>query len=75
MKCCFLVYEYLFSRSSFFCSHLLIDTLNVKVFVVLSAECSSGTWGGDCSLYCSCGTGADHCDPKTGCVCKNGFTG
>ncbi|KAH9523896.1 hypothetical protein Btru_047344, partial [Bulinus truncatus] len=38
-------------------------------------NCSGETWGLECANSCSCGLGSDHCDPKTGCVCKAGFTG
>ncbi|XP_059143588.1 uncharacterized protein LOC131930938 [Physella acuta] len=38
-------------------------------------ECAGDTWGIQCSQSCGCGSGADHCDPKVGCVCKHGYTG
>ncbi|XP_059160605.1 uncharacterized protein LOC131944081 [Physella acuta] len=37
--------------------------------------CSGETWGIQCNKSCSCGSGADYCDLKTGCVCKSGYTG
>ncbi|KAK6971066.1 latent-transforming growth factor beta-binding protein 4, partial [Biomphalaria glabrata] len=37
--------------------------------------CNSGTWGLQCANSCACGLGADHCDSRTGCVCKAGYTG
>ncbi|KAK6971063.1 mucin-like protein [Biomphalaria glabrata] len=37
--------------------------------------CNVGTWGQQCVNSCACGLGADHCDSKTGCVCKAGYTG
>ncbi|KAH9524469.1 hypothetical protein Btru_054660 [Bulinus truncatus] len=36
--------------------------------------CARGTWGLQCANSCECGSGADHCDTKTGCVCKSGYT-
>uniref|UniRef100_A0A2C9KEN1 EGF-like domain-containing protein n=1 Tax=Biomphalaria glabrata TaxID=6526 RepID=A0A2C9KEN1_BIOGL len=35
--------------------------------------CNVGTWGQQCVNSCACGLGADHCDSKTGCVCKAGY--
>ncbi|KAK0043850.1 mucin-like protein, partial [Biomphalaria pfeifferi] len=37
--------------------------------------CNNGTWGLQCANSCACGLGADHCDSKTGCICKVGYTG
>ncbi|XP_061168354.1 fibrillin-2-like [Saccostrea echinata] len=34
-----------------------------------------GKWGDNCTNSCGCGRGALRCDPVTGCVCKQGWTG
>ncbi|KAH9492131.1 hypothetical protein Btru_048687, partial [Bulinus truncatus] len=38
-------------------------------------DCLQGTWGLDCARNCSCSLGASTCNPKTGCVCKDGYNG
>ncbi|KAH9523910.1 hypothetical protein Btru_047391 [Bulinus truncatus] len=38
-------------------------------------DCLPGTWGLDCARNCSCSLGASTCNPKTGCVCKDGYNG
>ncbi|KAK3597236.1 hypothetical protein CHS0354_004990 [Potamilus streckersoni] len=37
--------------------------------------CDPFHYGLNCSLPCNCGIGADRCDHKTGCLCKQGWTG
>ncbi|KAH9505770.1 hypothetical protein Btru_055741 [Bulinus truncatus] len=38
-------------------------------------NCSTTTWGINCSTSCSCSTGATRCDNVKGCICKPGYTG
>nr|KAI8726715.1 mucin-4-like [Biomphalaria glabrata] len=38
-------------------------------------NCSSTTWGVNCSRSCSCSTGALRCDNVRGCICRPGYTG
>nr|KAI8737362.1 mucin-4-like [Biomphalaria glabrata] len=38
-------------------------------------NCSSTTWGVNCSRSCSCSTGALRCDNVRGCICRPGYIG
>ena len=39
------------------------------------SECAFPNYGVNCANTCSCGLGADRCDPALGCVCLSGWTG
>lgn len=45
------------------------------IFILFNTECKEPNFGENCGQICKCGQGMDRCDPKTGCVCKPGWTG
>ncbi|XP_053372976.1 fibrillin-1-like [Mercenaria mercenaria] len=42
---------------------------------ITCTECDEFHYGENCLQECNCGVGSAHCDPVSGCVCKNGWTG
>ncbi|XP_071153468.1 uncharacterized protein [Mytilus edulis] len=39
------------------------------------SACVNPFYGDNCASQCSCGPGADRCDPSRGCVCNSAWTG
>ncbi|PVD36015.1 hypothetical protein C0Q70_02985 [Pomacea canaliculata] len=39
------------------------------------STCSPGTFGPNCTQVCACASGAERCDPVSGCVCRQGWEG
>jgi hypothetical protein len=53
--------------------------INIFFFVLylsfVYSACDSEHYGVNCANECACGAGAEKCDPVTGCVCKEGWSG
>ncbi len=43
------------------------------MYIVLT-ECPFNKYGVNCAKTCDC-VNANECNPATGCICKNGYTG
>ncbi|XP_064612337.1 uncharacterized protein LOC135476257 [Liolophura sinensis] len=56
-------------------SEMRNEASEVHKFNPKPKQCDSFHWGDNCVNECNCGDNSERCSPRTGCICKTGFTG